>query len=39
MFRVSKYADLMCLDSKKVKQIKQGALFHDVGKKLIDEKI
>lgn len=43
MFRVSKYsellADLMCLDSKKIEYIKQGALLHDIGKKLIDEKI
>ena len=43
MLRVSKYAellaDLMCLDIDKVKQVKKGALLHDLGKILIDESI
>ncbi len=43
MFRVSEYgellADLVCLDLKKIKQIKKGALVHDLGKNLIDENI
>ncbi len=43
MLRVSKYAellaDLMCLDIEKIKQIKKGALLHDLGKVLIGESI
>lgn len=43
LLRVSKYAellaDLMCLDTDKIKQIKKGALLHDLGKKLINESI
>lgn len=43
MFRVSEYgellADLVCLDLTKIKYIKKGALIHDLGKNLIDEKI
>lgn len=43
MFRVSEYsellADLMCLDIKKIKLIKIGALVHDIGKKLISDNI
>lgn len=43
MLRVSKYAellaDLMCLDIDKIKQVKKGALLHDLGKILIDESI
>ncbi|MGL5277750.1 MAG: HD-GYP domain-containing protein [Cetobacterium sp.] len=43
LVKTSKYAemlaDLMCLDSEKVKKIKKGALFHDVGKKMIEKQI
>lgn len=43
MLRVSEYAellaDLLCLDKKKINQIKRGALLHDLGKKLIDNNI
>lgn len=43
LLRVSKYAellaDLMCLDEDKVEEIKKGALFHDLGKILIDNNI
>lgn len=43
MLRVSEYAellaDLMCLDKDEIKQITKGALLHDLGKILINEKI
>ncbi|MGL5936921.1 MAG: HD-GYP domain-containing protein, partial [Cetobacterium sp.] len=43
MIRVTEYAgllaDFMCLDNDKIEEIKKAALFHDLGKILIDEKI
>ncbi|MGL5355625.1 MAG: HD-GYP domain-containing protein [Cetobacterium sp.] len=43
LIRVSNYseilADLMCLSTFDIKNIKTGALFHDIGKKKICEKI
>ena len=43
MLRVSEYAellaDLICLDTKIIKRIKKGALFHDLGKILINNNI
>ena len=43
MIRVNKYtellANLICIDKHKTKQIKKGALLHDLGKILIDENI
>ena len=43
MKRTAIYADILAkllkIDKKEVKQIKRGALLHDIGKKLIDKRI